>query len=183
MHSVCILIYVSMYLYSYLSTHGISALAARSDWEQFKVRLKMTIEWTQRYTPRPWSSESGHALGGRDRVNSEMHSRLWLRESLGGRDRVNSEMHCGAELEWTHWCTCRPWWSEFGDALCGHDGASLEMYLWRPWSSELRDALRGCFRARLEMQLQAMIDRDWRWLICRLSLRGAPGAYESLLIS
>jgi len=44
MHSVCILIYVSMYLYSYLSTHGISGLAARGDCQQFEVRLKMTIE-------------------------------------------------------------------------------------------------------------------------------------------
>ena len=31
MHSVCILIYVSLYLYSYLSTHDVSGLAARSD--------------------------------------------------------------------------------------------------------------------------------------------------------
>jgi len=44
MHSVCILIYVSMYLYSYLSTHGISRLAARGGGQQFEVRLKMTIE-------------------------------------------------------------------------------------------------------------------------------------------
>jgi len=44
MHSVCILIYVSMYLYSYLSTDGISGLAARGDCQQFEVRLKMTIE-------------------------------------------------------------------------------------------------------------------------------------------
>jgi len=42
MHSVCILIYVSMYLYSYLSTHGISGLAARGDCQQFEVPLKMT---------------------------------------------------------------------------------------------------------------------------------------------
>jgi len=42
--SYCILIYVSMYLYSYLSTHGISGLAASGDSEQLEVRLKMTIE-------------------------------------------------------------------------------------------------------------------------------------------
>jgi len=48
MHSVCILIYISMYLYSYLSTHGISVLAARGDCQQFEVRLKMT---TNMYSP------------------------------------------------------------------------------------------------------------------------------------
>jgi len=35
----------SMYL-CYLSTHGISGLAARGDCQQFEVRLMMTIEWT-----------------------------------------------------------------------------------------------------------------------------------------
>ena len=44
MHSDCILLYVSMYLYSYLSTHGISGQAARGDREQFEVRLKMHLE-------------------------------------------------------------------------------------------------------------------------------------------
>ena len=44
MYSVCSLIYVSMYLYSYPSTHGISGQAAGGAWEQFKVRLKITIE-------------------------------------------------------------------------------------------------------------------------------------------
>ena len=37
-------IYVSMYLYSNLSTHGISGLAAHGDCQQFEVRLKMTID-------------------------------------------------------------------------------------------------------------------------------------------
>ena len=50
-NSVCILIYVSMHLYSYPSTHGISGLAADGAWEQFKVRLKIMIEWIHRYTP------------------------------------------------------------------------------------------------------------------------------------
>jgi len=48
-YSVCILIYVS--------THGISGLAAGGAWEQCEVRRKMMIPWTQRYTPRLWSSE------------------------------------------------------------------------------------------------------------------------------
>jgi len=33
-----------MDLYSYLSTDGISGLAARGDCQQFEVRLKVTIE-------------------------------------------------------------------------------------------------------------------------------------------
>ena len=44
MHSVFILSYVYMYLSSYLSTHGISGLAAHGDCQEFEVRLKMTIE-------------------------------------------------------------------------------------------------------------------------------------------
>ena len=92
-----------MYLYSYLSTHGISGLATRGDCQQLEVHLKMTknmyspslspppIEWTRSCTGRPWSSEFGHALGGGDRVNSEMHSELWssvFRDALSaGYDR------------------------------------------------------------------------------------------------
>jgi len=37
-------IYVSMNLYSYPSTHGISGLDAGGDGEQFEVRLKMMTE-------------------------------------------------------------------------------------------------------------------------------------------
>jgi hypothetical protein len=40
MYSVCILIYVSMYLYSNPSMHAISGLAAGGAWEQFEVRLE-----------------------------------------------------------------------------------------------------------------------------------------------
>jgi len=67
-----------MYLYSYPSTHGISGLAAGSAWEQFEVRLKMTIEWTQRYNPRLWSSQFGDAIGDRDWMNSEIDSEAMI---------------------------------------------------------------------------------------------------------
>jgi len=69
MYSVCILIYVSVYLYSYQSTHGISGLAAGGAWEQIEVHLKMTIEWTQRYTPKLWSTEFGDAVRGREQAS------------------------------------------------------------------------------------------------------------------
>ena len=42
--NLCIqVVFSSMYL-CYLSTHGISGLAARGDCQQFEVRLKMTIK-------------------------------------------------------------------------------------------------------------------------------------------
>jgi len=37
-------IHVSLCVYSYPSTHGISRLAAVGAWEQFDVHLKMTME-------------------------------------------------------------------------------------------------------------------------------------------
>jgi len=40
------------------------------------MQLETEIESTQRCTGRPGSSEFGHALEGRDVVNSEMHSEL-----------------------------------------------------------------------------------------------------------
>jgi len=100
-----------------------------------------------------WSSQFGDALGGRDRVNSEMHleavtERVWrcnwrprlseLRDALGGRVRVNSEMHLEAMIERVWRCTLRPWPSVFGDAQLGRDRASLEMHF------------------------EAAIERDWR---------------------
>ena len=157
MHSVCILIYVSMYLYSYLSTHGISGLAARGDWEQLEVRLKMTIELPQRYTPRPWSSNFGNALWGRDWANLEMHLEAVI-DALGGRDWVNSEMHWETVIDVIErvWgCTLMPWLSEFGDAIRDRDWVNSEIHskavierVWRCtcsrlWSSKIGGVLGG----------------------------------------
>ena len=181
MYSVCILIYVSMYqciyvcmyLYSYPSTHGISGLAAGGACEQFEVCLTITIKWTQRYTPRPWSSDCADALGSPDRLNIQMHSEImieWVWRStwracscyLGDRNRASLEIHLEA-IDWT----------------------SLEMHLvaviervwrctWRPRSSEPRDALWGCDCASLKMHLPAVIKQDWRstwrWSIWRWSI-------------
>jgi len=109
MYLVCILIYGSIYLYSYPSTHGISGLAAGRASEQFEVRLEMTMKWTQRYTWR--------------RVSCE------VRDALGGCDRASLMMRWEAVFEWTNRCTASPWLSEFGDELGGHDRATLEEYL------------------------------------------------------
>jgi len=137
-------IYVSMYLYSYPCTHGISGLAAGGAGEQFEVHLKMTIQWTQRYTLRVWLREFRDALGGDDRANLEavieqvrrctweaMSMQTWRPESSdhGGRDQVNFEMHSQAMIEWVGSCTWRPWLSQFGDALGGRDRERLNEYL------------------------------------------------------
>jgi len=146
MYSVWILINVSMYLYSYPSTHGISGLAAGCAWEQFEVRLKMIIEWTQRYTPRPWSREFGDARRGRNRAG--------LGHTLGGWDRASLEMRLKAVIERLWRYTRRMWWSEFGNTLGGRNQASWKMHLqaviervwrytWRPWSSEIGWVLGG----------------------------------------
>ena len=133
-----------MYLYRYLSTHGISGVAACGDCQWFEVRLNMTMEWTQRYTPRRWSSGFGDALGGWDRANSEMYleavieqvercaGRLWsskFGDAIGHRDWVNSEMHWEGLIEWVPSCTLSPQSSKFADGHWGHDRASLEMQL------------------------------------------------------
>jgi len=109
MYSVCILIYVSMYLYSYPSTHSIYGLATGGAWEQFEVRLKMMIQWTQTYTPWFWSSEFSDAIGD------------W--------EWVNSEMDWEAMIEWIWRYTSRQRLSELRDALQGWDWTGLEMHL------------------------------------------------------
>jgi len=55
-------IYVSMYLYSYSSTHGLYL-----DWLQAVLERNRTCAW------RWQASELRDALGGRDRPSSEIH--------------------------------------------------------------------------------------------------------------
>jgi len=148
MYSVCILIYGSMHQYNYPSTHGIPGLPAGGAWEHVEVGLKMTIESTERYTPRLWFSKFGAALGEHDQ------------DSL--------EMHLEARIKWTQWYTPRPWLSECGNALGRRDwvnwGMHLEAVIERVWTcnwkvrlSKLRDALQSHNRARLDMHVAAMI--------------------------
>jgi len=154
---------------------SVTPVSAYTHRRSLTIYLESVINQVWRCTGRPWSSEFGDALGGRDGVNSEMHLEaeidwVWrctgrprcseLRDALGGRDRLSLEMHWG------------PRCSELRDALGGRDQASLEMHweakmkwtqrcTWRPWSIEFGDALGACDRASLEMHLQAMIERDW----------------------
>jgi len=157
MHSVCILIYVSMYSYGYLlCTHGISGLAARSDCQQFEVCLTMTTNMyspslsppplpvylrtpavaLQRFTLGPWSSEVGDIV--------------W------GRDRASLEMQLETEIEWTQRCTGRPWSSKFRHALGRRAWVNSEMHS-ELWQSEFRDALAaGYDRGRLEEYMEVV---------------------------
>jgi len=101
---------VSIYLYSYPSTLGISALASGGAWEQFQVHLKITIQWTEIFDLGPWSIQFGDTLRDYDRVNLEMHSEIvieqvrrctwrpWLCE-LGDSNRATSEIHLQAVIE------------------------------------------------------------------------------------
>jgi len=145
MYSVCILIYVSMYQYSYPSTHAISGLAA-------VCRI---------YTPR----HPVHLRYPFDRacLRCTWRRRLSeLRDAPGGRDWPSLEMHLETEIEWTQKCTWRPGSSELRYAFGGHHRANLQAviepvwrYTWRPWSSESGDTLGGLDRARLDQYLEA----------------------------
>ena len=134
-------IYVSI---CYLSTHSMSRLAARSDCQQFEKCLTMTIESTQRYTPRPWSSEFSDTIGDQDWVNSEMPweavikwvLRWTLRPfsseypvAIRDRNWVNPEKHWEAVIEWGWRCSSRPRSSELRDAPWGRNRARWEMQL------------------------------------------------------
>jgi len=135
------------------------------------MRSETEIEWTQRCSGRPWSSEFGDAFGGRDRVNPEMHmeaiiervwrftGRRWLsefRDALWGRDRASLEMQSETGIEWTHRCTGRPWLSEFRHALGGRDQVNWDIHS-ELWSRDFRDALAaGYDRGRLEEYLEVV---------------------------
>jgi len=126
----------------------------------------MTTEGTQRYTPRPWSSDFGEALGGSNRSYLEIHleaviERVW-RYALGGHDCANFQ----AVIKCVWRCTWRPWSCE----LAGRNQASLEINLeavtewvwrhtWRMWSTEIEDTLGGCDWARLDEYLEAVDGR------------------------
>ena len=137
--------HLCIYLHSYQSTHSIPRLAAGGASEQFEVQLKMTIWWTERYTPRPSPSVLGDALAGREVVNSQMHS-----------DNV-------IERLWSY--SWRTWLRQFEDAYVGHDHTILATviipvwrYSWLPWYSKVRDTLRGCDQASVELHLETKIE-------------------------
>jgi len=107
---------------------------AHSILPSLEVWLKMTIEWSQGYTPSPWSSQFGDALWGHNRAGLEMHleatiERVWrcnwkpwsskYGDTLGSCDRTCLEMQLEAIMVRVWRCTCRPWSSEIGGVLGG----------------------------------------------------------------
>jgi len=132
---------VSMYLYSYPSTQGISGLPVGDAGELIKMCLTMMIEWTQRYTWTPISCHQRAACRGHDRANVEITLAVVIEEILrctrrpglnplrvahGGHPCVNLEAVIGRLWRCTWWLGLK----EFEDALVDHDRASLEMHLW-----------------------------------------------------
>jgi len=100
------------------------------------MHREAVIERVWRCTERPWLSEFGDALWGRD----------WAR----------LEMQLETEIEWTQRCTGRPWSSEFGHALGGRDRVNSEMHS-ELWSSQFRDAHAvGYDRGRWEEYLEVV---------------------------
>jgi len=141
----------------------------RASWD---IHLVAEIEWTQWYTPRLWSSEFGLALGGRDRVNSVMHSEQWsseFRDALAaGYHRWRLEEYLQVvDLEAVNGRHARC--CDSIHRLVNSDRMNSEMHLegrieWtqrctgRLWSSEFGDALWGHDQARVEMQLETEIE-------------------------
>jgi len=123
--------------YPCISVHPLSLLNAilgGCDRASLEMHLEAEIEWSERCTWRPWSSE--------------------FRDTLRGRDRVYWEMDLDAVIDRVWRCTGRPWSSKFGDALGGRDGVNSEMHseavterVWRCtgrlWSSEIGGVLGG----------------------------------------
>jgi len=101
----------------------------------------MMIKWTQSYPSRPYSYK--------------------LRDLLGGHKQAGSKMHLEAIMVQTWW----QWFSEFEDALGGHDHATLEAMIERDWSCIL--SVWSCElgvhnRASVEKPVEAQIDWDFR---------------------
>jgi len=103
MYSVCILIYVSMYLCIYIATHLHTLYL---DWLR-SAEYILPVTLSTSVTP--------------------LIERVW--DALGDGDWVNSEMHLEAVIERVWRCTWRLRSSELRDALAGRDRVSLEMHL------------------------------------------------------
>jgi len=96
-------------LYLRTPTGLLNDILGGRDWLNLEMHLEPGMEWTQRCTARPWSSE--------------------IVDELGDRDRVISQMHLEAVIERVWACTWRPRSCELGDALWGCDRASLDEYM------------------------------------------------------
>jgi len=165
MYSVCILIYVCVYLYSYPSTHAISGLAAV--WRIYTPRHPVHLLYPCISVQPPSLLED---ILDRARLRCTWRRRLSeLRDALGDWDRVNSEMYLEAGIERVWRFSWRPWSCE----LAGRNWVSLEIHLeaviervwrhtWRPWSSEIGRVLgSGRWMARRDSIHQLGNSQPW----------------------
>jgi len=130
--SMYLCIYIATYLhlrYRWISVHLpslVNDVLEGHDRASWDIHLEAEIEWTQRWTWRPGSSELRDALGGRDRANLEAIIKrvwrytwwLWLSEfedALGGCDRASLEMHLEAVMKWVWKST----WTQSMDSAPG----------------------------------------------------------------
>jgi len=132
------------------------------------------MEWTQRCTWRPWSSEFGDAL--------------W------GHNQASLEMQFETEIECTQRCTGRLWSSEFGDAIGDRDWVNSEMHweavskwgrpcTWSLRSSEHRDALRAVIEAVYRCTCSRLWSRAIRVLGVGWSRGGLWEAHQVLRLN
>jgi len=176
MYSGCIFISVSMYVYSYQSTDGISGQAAVDAsqcrgmaenyyWVNSEIPSKAVVTQHWRYTRSWWRSVIGDTLGSIDGVNLEMHSEMvidrvcWCFQRL--KWRIFEDRLGGCEWVWwgdTHYeimielvwrCTWRLFSCELGDILGGCKSACLEICSWRRWLRKLG----SCYSARVEIHM------------------------------
>ena len=130
--------------YHIMSVHPpalLQDILAGRDLARLEMHLEAEIEWTERYTPRLWSSEFGDAVGDRG----------W----------VNSELHLEAVIVWVCRHTWRPRLSELRCAHPGRDRVSLEMHLEqamikRDWRSTSRRSIWG--EARRQVTLNSLVN-------------------------
>ena len=96
------------------------------DWACLEMQLETKIEWTQRWSWRPWSREPRDALRECDRASLETHLeamimqtwRPWSSKTVVC-NHLRLEIHLVAVIERVWRCNWMPWSSEYGQLLRG----------------------------------------------------------------
>jgi len=147
----------------------------------------MSIEWTERFTQRMWSSEVWKRLwrtlscelAGRNGASLERHLtavivRVWRyalrgrnleamlkgvwKYPLGGHNRARLKMHLETRIRQVGRCTQRQWSCE----LAARNHGSLEIHLEEMMEWVWRVTSRLWLREFRDMYLEALIERVWR---------------------
>jgi len=96
------------------------------DRPSFEMHLEAAMEQVWKSTLRPWSSELGDALWGRDGASLEIQLEAVIFD-LRDRNCAILKIHLEAAIERGWICTWRPWLSEIGGVIEGDQsgGGSL----------------------------------------------------------